>query len=161
MQKKIAIAVAAMLAIATAAEVKLQLSQIPVHILETAKAVLPGATFTAGQLDTDDIIEEGIGAGYEIQGTMGGRAIEVDVRPDGSVEEIEMVIQRSEVPAKVLAMFDKTFPGFQLVKVEKSTRPTRSGFSSIWYEFDGTTREGQAVDVEINEAANKYLVEPD
>jgi hypothetical protein len=144
-----------------AAEIDMTLEQLPMHVLETAKSALPGATFTTAQLDTDDIIDEAIGAGYEVQGEMSGAAVEVDVRPDGSIEEIEMVIEDSEVPAEVMTMFSTMFPDFELVKIESSQRPTRSGFSAMWYEFDGTTADGMAVDVEINAAATKYLVEPD
>jgi hypothetical protein len=144
-----------------AAEVDMTLEQLPMHILETAKFALPDATFTTAQLDTDDIIEEGIGAGYEVIGEMNGVAVEVDVRPDGSVEEIEMVIEESAVPAEVMTMYTTMFPGFELVKVESSQRPTRSGFTSMYYEFDGTTADGMAVDIEINAAGTKYLVEPD
>jgi uncharacterized membrane protein YkoI len=147
--------------VSLAAEIDMTLEQLPMHILETAKNALPDATFTAAQLDTDDIIEEGIGAGYEVQGEMNGAAVEVDVRPDGSIEEIEMIIAEADVPAEVMEMFTAKFPGFELNKVELSRRPTRSGFTSVWYEFDGVTTDGEAVDVEINAAATKYLVEPD
>jgi hypothetical protein len=147
--------------VSLAAEIDMTLEQLPVHILETAKSALPGATFTTAQLDTDDIIDEAIGAGYEVQGEMDGAAVEVDVRPDGSIEEIEMVIEESAVPTEVMAMFNEMFPGFELVKIESSQRPTRSGFSAMWYEFDGTLADGKAVDIEINAAATKYLVEPD
>jgi hypothetical protein len=144
-----------------AAEIDMTLEQLPMHILETAKSALPGATFASAQLDTDDIIDEAIGAGYEVQGEMNGAAVEVDVRPDGSIEEIEMVVTDAEVPAEVMTMFNEMFPGFELVKIESSQRPTRSGFSAMWYEFDGTTADGMAIDLEINAAATKYLVEPD
>ncbi len=150
-----------LMVIATAEEIDLTLEQLPAHILETAKSAMPQATFTTAQLDTDDIIEEAIGAGYEVQGEMNGSAIEVDVRPDGSIEEIEMVIEQTAVPAEVMTLFNTHFAGFELVKVESSTRPTRNGFTSMWYEFDGTTADGRAVDVEINAAGTKYLVEPD
>lgn len=92
---------------------------------------------------------------------MNGAAVEVDVRPDGSIEEIEMVVTDADVPAEAMTMFTTMFPGFELVKIESSQRPTRNGFTAMWYEFDGTTADGMAVDIEVNAAGTKYLVEPD
>lgn len=54
--------------VSLAAEIDMTLEQLPMHVLETAKSALPGATFATAQLDTDDIIDEAIGAGYEVIG---------------------------------------------------------------------------------------------
>jgi hypothetical protein len=36
-----------------------------------------------------------------------------------------------------------------------------SSLLEIWYEWDGVTEEGVAVDVEIDSRGTTYLVEPD
>ena len=152
--------VAAVLATASwtqAEEKKIKLEEVPAIVMQTAKAAVPGVTFSEAQIDTDDT--ETI---YELKGTTKeGKKVEVDVYPDGFIEEIEIQIEKSEVPTKVLSFFEKKFPGFKLTKIEKSIRPCRNGLQTIWYEFDGVTSAGEAVDVEIDENATKYLVEPD
>lgn len=140
-----------------AEERKIKLEEVPPIVMQNAKAAVPGVTFTEAQIDTDDT--ETI---YELKGTTkDGKKVEVDVYPDGFIEEIETQIEKSDVPPAVLKLFDAKFPGFKIVKIEKSVRPCRNGLQTVWYEFDGVTSQGEAVDVEIDAKATKYLVEPD
>jgi hypothetical protein len=139
-----------------AGEKPLNLEEVPNWVLHTASVTLPSAEFTAAQLDQDEI-----GAVFEIKGTDKGAPAEVDVFPDGSLEEIELVIKTEDVPEAPLQLFNTYFPGFTLTKIEKSIRPTRTGLLEVWYEWDGKMKDGVAVDVEINSRGSTYLVEPD
>jgi hypothetical protein len=111
---------------------------------------------TAAQIDEDEIH-----AVFEIQGTYKGAGAEIDVFPDGPLDEIELIIAESEVPAAPRQLFQTYFPDFDLVKVEKSIRPTKTGLLETWYEWDGVTADGVAVDVEVDSRGSTYLVEPD
>jgi hypothetical protein len=139
-----------------AGEPDVDLADVPAWVIHTAKVALPKAEFKTAQLDQDDLL-----AIYEVQGTNDGKAVEVDVRPDGSVQEIELVIDAKDVPEAAAAKFASLFPKFELVKIEKSIRPSETGLLSVWYEWDGTPEGGDPVDVEIDSTGSTYLVEPD
>jgi hypothetical protein len=158
MRKVLYVAMAMTLAGSARAEERpIKLEEVPPLVMQTAKAAMPGVVFGAAQIDTYDT--ETI---YELKGKLpDGKQVEIDVYPDGFVEEIEIIIEKSDVPGQVMAFFDKRFPGFKVTKIEKSIRPCRNGLKTVWYEFDGITAQGEAVDIEVDENATKYLVEPD
>jgi hypothetical protein len=139
-----------------AGEKPVDLGGVPEWVLHTARVALPNAKIAGAQIDEDEIA-----AVYEIQGTYKGAGAEIDVFPDGTLDEIELIIKESEVPAAARELFAKYFPNFDLVKVEKSIRPNRTGLLETWYEWDGTTEDGVAVDVEVDSRGSTYLVEPD
>jgi hypothetical protein len=139
-----------------AGETVVPIANVPAWVLHTANTAAPDAEWTSVELDQDDIE-----AVYELIGTGFGTDIELDVRPDGSLEEIELTIEPAEVPAAAAELFTKSFPGFTTTKIEKSVRPTRTGVLETWFEWDGTTSGGLAVDVEVDATGSMYLVEPD
>ena len=60
------------------------LDQVPEAARKAAEAAVPGATFTSAEKE----IENGTTV-YSLEGTVGGKACEVEVTPDGKVTEIE------------------------------------------------------------------------
>jgi hypothetical protein len=139
-----------------AGEPEVKLADVPGWVLHTAAVALPTATWTKAQLDKDEI-----GAVWEILGTKDGKGVEVDVFPDGSLEEIELIVDADQVPAAPAKLFGDNFKGFKTTKIEQSIRTTRTGLLETWWEWDGTTSGGTAVDVEVDNAGKVYLVEPD
>lgn len=139
-----------------AGENPVELADVPGPVIHSAEVALPGAEWTEAQLDKDDIL-----AIWEIAGTLDGGEVEVDVRPDGSVEEIEIIIEADAVPAAPAELFASAFPDFETVKIEKSIRPTESGLLETWFEWDGTTADGAVVDVDVESGGKLYVVEPD
>jgi hypothetical protein len=142
-----------------AGSVNIPLGLVPLHIRHTAQVAIKqfagGGTLTSGQLDKDDVL--GL---YEIAGvTMDGKLFEVDVRPDGVVEELEIEIGAGEVPAAVREALATFAPGFTAATgrplIEKSVRPSAIGLSEIWYEFSGVT-----FDVEVRSDGRAVLIEP-
>lgn len=138
---------------------ELSLQELPATIRHAADVALSGlgASFslTGAVLDLDDVL-----ATYEVQATLGdGRRVEVDVEPSGRIEEMEIQINREEIPASVLEALSRHASGFQQaqegVMYEKSLRPSANGLVEVWYEFSGTT-----FDVEIRSDAKKVLIEP-
>jgi hypothetical protein len=131
----------------------------PPDILHSAEVAMrkydAGATVISSHLDKDDVL--GI---WEVQGTTGaGRGIEVDVRPDGTIEEVELEVGEGQVPPEVGAALEQFAPGFTPAggrgRIEKSVRPSAIGLSEIWYEFSGTT-----FDVEIRSDGKAVFIEP-
>lgn len=69
----------------------------PPDILHSAEVAMKkydaGATVISSHLDKDDVL--GI---WEVQGTTAaGRGIEIDVRPDGTIEEVELEVGEGQV----------------------------------------------------------------
>jgi hypothetical protein len=132
------------------------LSRVPAWIQHTAENAVQGSELTSVEIDRDDT--EVI---YEFAGTLGESPLEVDVRADGSLEEIELTVEPDAVSPAAAALFAARFEGFTTTKIEQSTRPTRNGLHEIWFEWDGTLADGTAVDIEVDYAGSTYLVEPD
>jgi len=131
----------------------------PPDILHSAEVAMKkydgGATVESAQLDKDDVL-----AIWEVQGTTAsGRIIEVDVRPDGTIEEVELEIGQGQVPPEVSEALSRFAPQFtpsdDRPRIEKSIRPSANGLSEIWYEFSGTT-----FDVEIRSDGKAAFIEP-
>lgn len=131
----------------------------PPDILHAAEVAMKkfdgGATLLSSHLDKDDVM--GI---WEVQGvTSAGRLIEVDVRPGGTIEEVELEIGQAQVPPEVQSALQQFAPGFVPAsgrpKIEKSIRPSAIGLPEIWYEFSGVT-----FDVEIRSDGKAVFIEP-
>ena len=144
-----------------AQETPVPLNQVPVWVLNAAKVAATqsfGPTAVIVSAHTDP---EGDFLTYEFVGAAPGiLGFEIDIFPDGKLEEIEQVIPASMVPTDVLARLTTFFPNFQPTTVEKSTRPGANGLTAVWYEFEGRLR-GAEVDIEINASTLSILIEAD
>src|SRR5262249_9580293 len=138
---------------------EITLEQLPAQIRHTADVALAG--YGAGNrimnahIDLDDVT-----AIYEVEAlSADGRHLEVDVRPDGSIEEIEVQLSAEEVPANVMDELRNPFPAFQKskeeVKFERSRRPAKNGLIELWYEFSPPN-----FDVETRSDAKAPLIDP-
>jgi uncharacterized membrane protein YkoI len=119
-------------------DVKVELSAVPQKVMDTAKKQVSGFTATSANTETE--------AGkkiYEIQGTAGGKTLEIDVAEDGTLDEVETEIQMSELPDAVTKAIMAKLPKFQATKVEESRRT-----SGTYYEVEGADG-GKNWDVEI------------
>jgi len=113
-----------------------------------------GATITSAQLDVEGPLPT-----FEFAGTAeGDQGFEIDIWPDGTLEEIEAIVAADAVPANVAAIFAAQFPEFQIETIEMSTRPGKNGLYDVWYEYAGLDA-GADLDVEINEAGTVMVVE--
>ena len=92
---------------------------------------------------------------YEIQGTVqDGRKIEIDIKPDGEVEEIEVEFKLADVPGAVLKAIEKKMPGFKPDFIEASHSPS---MKVIGYEFVGMMGENK-LDIEASADGRKIEV---
>ncbi len=141
-----------------AGKILVGLNRVPLEIIHSAEVAVKQfdarATLTGAQVDKDEVL-----AVWEIFGTTtDGRAIEVDVRPDGVVLELEVQVFEAEVPAAVSGFLQSFFPTFipeASGLIEKSIRPSEIGLPEIWYEYSG-----QNFDVEVRSDARAGLLEP-
>jgi len=131
-------------------EQNIALDQVPPQVLHTADQAAQGADLTKAQVDFDEVE-----AVYELTAA----DIEVDVKADGTLQEIEEKIVRRQVPREVRRLLRHSFPDLRIDQIERSTRPTPVGLLQRFYEFDGENR-GEEIDLIINERGTVFTVEP-
>lgn len=140
-------------------EMSMDMAQVP-HIVAhvammAAEQFVPGASMEGVEFDP-----EGENPAYEFAGTNAdGMEIEIDVLPSGMLSEVEEVIADTDVPAEAMDMVSLIFPESTVDLVERSMRPTQYGLMSVYYEFEITTADGVAYDVEVNEAGSMITIE--
>lgn len=139
---------------------QVEIREVPEKLLNAAREAVPGAEWTRAEANYDLGKHPSLMV-YEIAGKKDGKEVEADIRADGSVEEVEEVIDMKDVPKPAVDLLNSEYPEFKATKVERSTRPYRSGRKAIWYEFKGTTKEGAPLDVEVTEDGKYFVVEAD
>ena len=80
-----------------------------------------------------------------------GKAVEIDVSPDGRIHEVETAIATSDVPAAVMKIIE---PTFRVSSLRSSNEPARH------YEFEGKVN-GREVDVEVNASGTEIIIADD
>lgn len=143
---------AATLAVSGAAvaqeEATVAMADVPPVVMEAAMANANGVTFDTVAMD------DGV---YEFAGKMAsGMGLEVDVREDGTIEEVEEQIDAAALPAEVAAALESNMAGFTPSYVEQSTREG----GEIIYEFEGTF-DGKEIDAEINADGSNFVMNDD
>jgi hypothetical protein len=136
------------------AESDVQMQDVPLVVQSAFSyaAQQQQATVGAIALDTD-----GGHATYEFRTTgADGTLREFDFFVDGSLDEIETIIQADAVPAHVMAAYKRYFPTGEMGKIEHSMR----GNGSVWYETD-TTVDGREIDVDISGDGTAILIADD
>ena len=113
-----------------------------------------GGTVISSHLDKDDVI-----AIWEVQGSSaGGRMIQVDVRPDGTIEEVELEVGAGEVPPRAgcpRTICARFYAAHRKHEYRKEYPPQRARASGVWYVFSGTT-----FDVDIGSDGRAVISEP-
>ena len=133
-------------------ETEMKLTDVPEDVVDTAIATAPGVEFDRVSVE----VENGVSI-YEFESEdHEGKHIEIDVREDGKLEEIEMEISLDETPENVTEVLEETAPGFEPAYIEASTRPD----GSTVYEFEGSI-EGGEVDIEIDESGEVLVFADD
>lgn len=143
---------------ALAQSAKLEVNQVPPHLLAAARAVgrLEQVTEAGVEVENGHVV-------FEIKGrTREGKVREVDLLTSGEVEEIEEEIAQNEVPAPVMQALQRWMPNFRPTKMERSERPIpgTAGASHMMYEFEGQ-HGGMEVDVEVAADGSRLLLVDD
>jgi hypothetical protein len=116
---------------------------VPVQVMETAISTAPDLNFDRVSIETENGVRV-----YEFEATThDGKHVEVDVLEDGTLDEVEMETELSDVPASVIKVLQTEKPGFEPSFIEASVRAN----GVFAYEFSGTTIDGQDIDIEISE----------
>ena len=111
--------------------------------LEQLRSKLAGARLVGANTETET---DGSYV-YEIRAVLAdGRRIEIDVFPEGRIEEIEVEYRREDVPGAVLGAIQAKLPGFAPTFIEAS----HSGALKVLaYELEGTLN-GAPMDLEVS-----------
>ena len=136
-------------------EQKVTMDSVPHAAKAAAMYAAAGIELTEVGLDMD-----GGQATYEFSGEAdNGQTFEFDVLPDGRVIEVEMEIDENEVPRKAMELVRQHLEDFQPTKIERSVRT--GDVVSMWYEMEGTGRDGQEIDVEVLGDGKVILIQSD
>ena len=143
---------------------KLEMNQVPPHVLAAARAadvlaaaraagVLTDVTGAGIEVESGKVIFEVRGAGP------GGRVREVDVFASGEIDEIEDEIQQADVPQSVMQALQRWLANFRPTKMERSERPVLGGNGATYliYEFEGQ-HGGMEVDIEVSADGSRVVV---
>ena len=161
-------------------EKPVELSEVPADVMEVAKAGLAELKLATANpasvvVDVDDdsmvLAYEALGEVelvsantetetdgsyiYEIQGTVAdGRRVEIDIEPDGDVEEIEIEFKVEDVPGAVMNAIAEKLPEFQPEFIEASHSPS---MHVIGYEFVGNVGDNK-MDIEVSADGRTIVV---
>ena len=140
---------------AAAQSAKLEMNQVPPHVLAAARAagVLTDVTGAGIEVESGKVIFEVRGGGP------GGRVREVDVFASGEIDEIEDEIQQADVPQSVMQALQRWLANFRPTKMERSERPVLGGNGATYliYEFEGQ-HGGMEVDIEVSADGSRVVV---
>ena len=66
------------------AEVEIPVLAVPPKVLSAAEEVLPGVKITEAEIERheDDVV-------YELEGSLDGKKVEIEIHPDGTIKEVE------------------------------------------------------------------------
>jgi|GEM_PF-1154706 len=165
-------------------EKPVELSAVPASVMEVAKTNVVDLKVASGgdaamNADDDSVVDDdGIVAAYEIlgdvnfvsanteteedgsyvfeiQGTFAdGRKIEIDIFPDGEVEEIEIEFKLADVPGAILKAIERKLPGFKHEFIEASHNDAKK---VTGYEFVGMMGETK-MDIEVSADGRNIVV---
>lgn len=95
---------------------------------------------------------------FEIQGVMEvGRKVEVDILPNGRVEEVELEFMRGDVPGAVLNSVLAAYPDFTPDLIEASHS---ASMQVIGYEFSGPMG-AETLDIEVSADGRTITISDD
>ncbi|MEL6686246.1 MAG: hypothetical protein AAFP97_01340 [Pseudomonadota bacterium] len=125
-------------------------ADVPDSVWTTARSIAPTAAFIEFGVEWEGDLKT-----YELGAfDADGLHLELDILPDGTLQEIEWETPLSEVQTPVIVEFRMHYPGATMTYVERSIRP--NGYTV--YEIQGTDVDGSAVDFEVMDNGRRLLV---
>jgi hypothetical protein len=94
----------------------------PNAVMGSIATAFPGATVTTCTAEQHQ---------FEVGVDQGGEKVTVDVAPDGTIVQTEIVIAPDQVPATVIRAFASRYPGVKPTRVEKQVRAGKA----VYYEL--------------------------
>ncbi len=138
---------------ARADEEKVPLKELPGAVVDAVKARFPKAEMSGAEKETE--------AGkttYEIALKNEGKAIDLSIRADGTIQEIETVVAEADLPGPVAATLAARYPGATLKEAEEIVS-LEEGKESKAFEVHLMTPSKKAVEVKLSPAGKVLKVE--
>lgn len=107
-------------------EADIRLDQLPKAVVKAVKAKYPDAKLVAAEKET-----QGDKTFYEVMIKSGKQDIELLLTPDGKVVSIEQKIDARDLPRKVTAALEKTFPKASVKAVEETIKDGKSTYAVL------------------------------
>lgn len=120
---------------------EISFNDVPKHVLATAKQYAPSINFERYAVDNENgkLV-------YEFEGRDAfGKHIEIDVLPDGTLEEIELETSWDEVPVSIQIKLSIDAKDFKPSFIERSIRAD----GTTVYEFEAVQSDGTLREIEI------------
>jgi hypothetical protein len=135
-----------MLALSAAAEdKKIPADQIPASVMKAVKARLPGVVVRSAEEE----IENGVTV-YDLELTCQGRKYEMDVKPDGTIMELEKEVAARDLPQVVQTALAAKYPKAtykEIMEVNKVEGKTETPFE---YEVNLVTADNKKMEVTVS-----------
>ena len=124
-------------ATAAADEQKIMVDDLPKPVTAAARKAFPEAKLVGAvrEKEDDDVL-------YVVELTLDGKAVELAVDPDGTIEAVEREIDVDDLPKAVTRAAAKRFPNGKIAKVEEVS----DSDDDVVYELD-ITDNGKKVEV--------------
>jgi hypothetical protein len=132
------------LGIATADEVKVAVSEVPVAGLEAAKALFPAASVSGAAKET-----ENGKTFYEITLKHKGKTIDVTVGLDGALQWIEKEIDPQDLPKAVQATLEEKYPKAAYKIIEEVSTVKNNKPRLDFFEVLLVTAEKKELEIQI------------
>ncbi|AGA24862.1 Protein of unknown function (DUF2874) [Singulisphaera acidiphila DSM 18658] len=113
-------------AVAGADEESIPVDKLPAAVLKAAKAKFPKAKIDEAAKEVEDGVTT-----YEVSLKVEGHSVDLAIKPDGTIVEIEKEIAADALPEAVKKTLAAKYPN---VKIKKAEEITKGGDGSVSYE---------------------------
>jgi uncharacterized membrane protein YkoI len=147
---------AAFAALALAAQVRadeedVAVADLPKAVVDAVKAKFPKAEIKEAEKEV-----EGGKTVYEVELRLDNNEVDVSLKPDGTILEVEKTIAAEDLPKAVTAAVDAKYPKATLKKAEEITANEKTA-----YEVKLKTKDDKMIEVKLDAKGNVLEVEED
>jgi hypothetical protein len=139
-----AIVMGCLVMLAVADEEKVPISKLPEKVVSAVKARFAGAELVSAEKETEN--GETV---FEVVIKYKGSTIEVTLKPDGTITEIEKEITAKDLPKVVSEALEKKFAKATIKKVEEVTKVDKKVEKLAYYEVLLVTAEKKTLEVSV------------
>jgi len=137
-----------------AAEVKVELKDVPKAILDTVKARFPKAELIEAAKETDGTKVE-----FEVTLKDGETKYDIMLTPDGKITLIEKTIAVKDLPKAVIEAIEKAYPKATHTLAEEMTKIIEGKEVLSYYEVQLTTADMKKLEVEVSPEGKILMTE--
>jgi hypothetical protein len=140
--------------VSRADEEKVALTDVPKAVMDSVMKKFPVATAVGASKETEDGKTT-----FEVELKDKGKSVDVSLKPDGTILEIETEVAPKDLPAAVTAAVTAKYPGSKIEKAE-SIVEFEDGKEEKSYEVVVMTAAKKSVEVKVS-PAGKVLEDED